>query len=188
MTKETYYVAEDYQHTDFGMQRNYTLQEWREQALEWADMDENDDLIAVLETIKDEKLLDFISEIWQIRFEKGCWQGTPVNNKYNIEFYYERDTFVDKLNILDSNGKYFDDLLLDPYTPEEDDIQAIVDTLTSTTLAELVNFFACKKLYNSLEELQYDLQDPEITEDNDYVNVFKVNDKKYYVWNGVINL
>ena len=105
-----------------------------------------------------------------------------INNKHGIEMYYERDTFVDKLNILDSNGKYFDDLLLDPYTPEEDDIQAIVDTLTSTTLAELVNFFACKKLYNSLEELQYDLQDPEITEDNDYVNVFKVNDKKYYVW------
>ena len=105
-----------------------------------------------------------------------------INNEHGIEMYYERDTFVDKLNILDSNGKYFDDLLLDPYTPEEDDIQAIVDTLTSTTLAELVNFFACKKLYNSLEELQYDLQDPEITEDNDYVNVFKVNDKKYYVW------
>lgn len=182
MTKETYYVAEDYQCTDFGMQRNYTLQEWREQAIEWADMDENDDLIAILETIKDEKLLDFISEIWQVRFEKGCWQGTPVNNKHGIEMYYERDTFADKLNILDSNGKYFDDWLLDPYTPEEDDIQAIVETLTRTTLAELVNFFTCKKLYNSLEELQYDLQDPEITEDNDYVNVFKVNDKKYYVW------
>lgn len=37
MNKETYYVAEDYQHTDFGMQRNYTLDEWREQAIEYAD-------------------------------------------------------------------------------------------------------------------------------------------------------
>ena len=105
-----------------------------------------------------------------------------INNEHGIEMYYERDTFVDKLNILDSNGKYFDDWLLDPCTPEEDDIQAIVETLTRTTLAELVNFFACKTIYNSLEELQYDLQDPEITEDNDYVNVFKVSDKKYYVW------
>ena len=105
-----------------------------------------------------------------------------INNEHGIEMYYEIDTFVDKLNILDSNGNYFDDLLLDLYTPEEYDIQAIVDTLTRTTLAELVNFFACKTLYNSLEELQYDLQDPEITEDNDYVNIFKVNDKKYYVW------
>lgn len=105
-----------------------------------------------------------------------------IDNEHGIEMYYERNTFADKLDILDSNGRYFDDLLLDPYTPEEDDIQAIVDTLTHTTLAELVNFFACKKLYTSLEELQYDLQDTEITEDNEYVNIFKVNDKKYYVW------
>lgn len=105
-----------------------------------------------------------------------------INNEHGIEMYYEIDTFVDKLNILDSNGKYFDDLLLDLYTPEEDDTQAIVDTLTHTTLEEMVNFFACKKLYNSLDELTYDLQDPEITEDNDCVNIFKVKDKKYYVW------
>lgn len=105
-----------------------------------------------------------------------------INNEHGIEMYYERDTFVDKLNILDSNGNYFDDLLLDLYTPEEDDIQAIVETLTHTTLAELVNFFACKKLYNSLEELRYDLQDPEITAVNDHINIFKVNNKIYYVW------
>lgn len=182
MNKETYFVAEDYQCTDFGMQRNYTLQEWREQAIDWADMDEHDGLIETLKTIKDEELLDFISEIWQIRFEKGCWQGTPIDNEYNIEMYYERDTFVDKLNILDSNGKYFDDLLLDLYTPEEYDIQAIVNMLSHTTLKEMVNFFACKKLYNSLEELQQDLQDNEIDENNEYLNIFKVNDKKYYVW------
>ena len=178
MNKETYYVAEDYQFTDFGMQRNYTLQEWREQAIDWADMDEHDGLIETLNTIKDEELLDFIAEIWQIRFEKGCWQGLPIDNEHGIEMYYEIDPFVDKLNILDSNGKYFDDLLLDHYTPEEDNVQAIVDTLTRTTLAELVNFFAMKTIYNSLEELQ----DTEITEDNEYVNIFKVNDKKYYVW------
>lgn len=105
-----------------------------------------------------------------------------INNEHGIEMYYEIDTFVDKLNILDSNGNYFDDLLLDLYTPEEDDTKAIVETLTHTTLEEMVNFFACKKLYNSLEELQYDLQDPEITEDNEWVNIFKVKDKKYYVW------
>lgn len=105
-----------------------------------------------------------------------------INNEHGIEMYYDRNTFVDKLDILDSNGKYFDDLLLDRYTTEEDDTQAIVDMLSRTTLAELVNFFAMKKLYNSLDELTYDLQDPEITEDNDYVNIFKVNDKKYYVW------
>ena len=53
--------------------------------------------------------------------------------------------------------------------------------LENTTFIDMCNFFN-KTIYNSLEELQYDQQDPEITEDNEYVNIFKVNDKKYYVW------
>lgn len=177
--KETYFVAEDYQRTEFGMQRNYTLQEWREQAIEWADMDENDDLIAVLETIKDEKLLDFISEIWQIRFEKGCWQGIPVDNKHGIEMYYEFSTEEEKMYILDTNGKYFDDLLVD--LNDKEDKQALINMLKNTKFENMCLFFN-KTIYNSLEELQEDLEDNEITEDNEYVNIFKVNDKKYYVW------
>ena len=105
---------------------------------------------------------------------------TKINNKHGIEFYYEFSTEYEKMYVLDTNGKYFDDLLVD--LDDKEDKQALINMLENTTLAELVTFFACKKLYNSLEELQYDLQDPEITEDNDYVNVFKVNDKKYYVW------
>lgn len=179
MNNETYFVAEDYQHTDFGMQRNYTLQEWREQAIDWADMDEHDGLIETLNTIDDNELLDFISEIWQIRFEKGCWQGTPVNNKHGIEFYYEFSTEEEKMYILDTNGKYFDDLLVD--LDDKEDKQALINMLENTKFENMCLFFN-KTIYNSLEELQEDLQDLEITENNEYVNIFKVNDKKYYVW------
>lgn len=174
--KETYFVAEDYQHTDFGMQRNYTLQEWREQAIEWADMDEHDGLIETLNTIDDNELLDFISEIWQIRFEKGCWQGTPVDNKHGIEFYYEFSTEEEKMYILDSNGKYFDHLLVD--LDDKEDKQALINMLENTKFENMCLFFN-KTIYNSLEELQ---EDDEITEDNEYVNIFKVHDKKYYTW------
>lgn len=179
MNNDLYYVAEDYQHTDFGMQRNYTIQEWREQALEWADMDENDGLIETLNTIKDEDLLDFISEIWQIRFEKGCWQGLPINNIYGLEMYYIFDGIDTRLNILDSDGRYYTHL--DYY--DDEDIAKYISMLETLTIQELCygRLFNAK-LYNSLEELQYDLQDNEITENNDYVNIFKVNDKKYYVW------
>ena len=174
--KETYFVAEDYQHTEFGMQRNYTLQEWREQAIEWADMDEHDGLIDTLNTIDDNELLDFISEIWQIRFEKGCWQGTPVDNKHGIEMYYEFSTEEEKMYILDSNGKYFDDLLVD--LNDKEDKQALINMLENTKFENMCLFFN-KTIYNSLEELQ---EDDEITEDNEYVNIFKVHDKKYYTW------
>ena len=30
-----------------------------------------------------------------------------IKNEHGIEMYYDRNTFVDKLDILDSNGKYF---------------------------------------------------------------------------------
>ena len=108
-----------------------------------------------------------------------------INNKHGIEFYYEFSTECEKMYILDTNGKYFDDLLVD--LDDKEDKQASINMLENTTLIDMCNLFN-KTIYNSLEELQYDLQDPEITEDNDYVNIFKVNDKKYYVWNGVINL
>ena len=81
--------------------------------------------------------------------------------------------------VLDTNGKYFDDLLVNLW--DKEDKQASINMLENTTLTDMCNLFN-KTIYNSLEELQYDLQDPEITEDNDYVNIFKVNDKKYYVW------
>ena len=102
-----------------------------------------------------------------------------INNKHGIEFYYEFSTEWEKMYILDTNGKYFDDLLVD--LDDKEDKQASINMLENTTLIDMCNLFN-KTIYNSLKELQYDQQDPEITEDNEYVNIFKVNDKKYYVW------
>ena len=68
--EEKYRVIEDLQGSEFGMGRDYTIQEWRKQAIEWADSDENDDLISELQTMNDEHLLDFIGNIWDLRFEK----------------------------------------------------------------------------------------------------------------------
>ena len=36
-----------------------------------------------------------------------------INNKHGIEFYYEFSTEYEKMYVLDTNGKYFDDLLVD---------------------------------------------------------------------------
>lgn len=105
---------------------------------------------------------------------------TKINNKHGIEFYYEFSTEEEKMYVLDTNGKYFDDLLVD--LNDKEDKQALINMLENTTLQEMINFFAMKTIYNSLEELQEDLEDNEITENNEYLNIFKVNDKKYYVW------
>lgn len=65
-----YRVIRDLQGGEFGMGRDYTIEEWREQAIEWADMDENDDLIAVLEVLKEDKVIEFIGVLWALEFEE----------------------------------------------------------------------------------------------------------------------
>ena len=98
-----------------------------------------------------------------------------INNEHGIEMYYE--IAENRINILDSNGKYYDYI---GYDYLENNNVPMLEKITIHSLCYSMMFN--HNLYNSLEELQYDLQDPEITEDNEYVNVFKVNDKKYYVW------
>lgn len=101
-----------------------------------------------------------------------------INNEHGIEMYYE--IVPDRVNILDSNGKYYDYV---SYIDIEDVEEYILFELKRITIQALCYSMEFNhNLYNSLDELTYDLQDPEITENNDYVNIFKVNDKKYYVW------
>lgn len=101
-----------------------------------------------------------------------------IDNVYGIEMYYE--IVPDRVNILDSNGKYYDYVNYIDIEDVEEWILFKLERITIQALCYSMEFN--HKLYNSLDELTYDLQDPEITEDNDYVNIFKVNDKKYYIW------
>lgn len=107
-----------------------------------------------------------------------------INNKNGIEMYWERAGDVDKINILDSNKNYFNDLYFDVYEDDsgEEDIGVILHTLEETTLENMCNFFGARK-YNSIEEMadKEDLQ-TENLENNDYTNIFKVNDKTVYTW------
>lgn len=65
-----YKVIADLQGGTFGMYRIQSIEDWREQAIEWADMDENDDLIDVLYCLKPEKVIEYIAEIWQLEFKE----------------------------------------------------------------------------------------------------------------------
>lgn len=81
-----YRVIEDYQGGDFGMGRDYTAEEWLEQATEWRDSDDSwgdwsdgdiDTREGWLEfwrkliaDNKEQELIDYISDMWQIKFEE----------------------------------------------------------------------------------------------------------------------
>lgn len=107
-----------------------------------------------------------------------------INNKNGIKMFYELDGTDAKVCILDSNGKYFNDLYYDSYrnNDSEEDIQAILHTLEETTLENMCNFFGARK-YKSLEEMAK-MEDLELDglESNDYTNIFNVNGTTFYTW------
>lgn len=65
-----YKVINDLQGGTFGMDRNFTLKELREQAIRWANMDEDFALARRLERceIKNSDLLSFSASWWSLEF------------------------------------------------------------------------------------------------------------------------
>ena len=68
--KDLYVCIKDYQSGSFGMYRAYTIEEWREQALEWCDSDDNEELYNTLKTLPSKYVIDYINDIWQIEIVK----------------------------------------------------------------------------------------------------------------------
>ena len=66
---KTYRVVKDYQGTGFAMDRDFTIEQWRKQAIEWCFMDENFGLMKEIYEADSTEVLDIISEVWTIRFE-----------------------------------------------------------------------------------------------------------------------
>lgn len=78
-----YKVVRDLQGGDFGMfncsydlkgykceERILTIPEWRETAIAWANGDALKGLEKLMRNIKDDEVIDTISEFWQLEFEE----------------------------------------------------------------------------------------------------------------------
>lgn len=74
-----YRVIRDYQGGSFGMDRDYTAKEWLEQMTDWqiADGCNDEDVKAEItywqnqiERGKEQELIDYIAEAWQLEFEE----------------------------------------------------------------------------------------------------------------------
>lgn len=71
MKKEKLYACvEDLQGCDWFVGDIETIEGWREKAIEWADMDENEDLIKELQKCPKKNVIAFISNIWELKFEE----------------------------------------------------------------------------------------------------------------------
>ena len=86
-----FYVDRDYQGGEFAMGRNYTAEQWLEQAKDWAEMDEMDGIFKELEKMQDEfekKVLGYIAEFWAIHFRK-------TNKKHCLKKHEYYDYYKD---------------------------------------------------------------------------------------------
>lgn len=105
-----------------------------------------------------------------------------IKNENGIKMFYEINRHDDKVEIYDSNKKYFNDLYYEDW--DKDDISAILNMLKQTDLQEMATFFGFN-VYDTAEELLYrehiNDYDENTIKENDYVNIFKVKDHIYYV-------
>ena len=107
-----------------------------------------------------------------------------VKNKTGIVMYWELAKDTNKVNILDSRKNYFNDLYYECEDSEQD-IKDIVEMLENTDLQNMCDFFWVSR-YDTVEELihyedLYDYDENTVI-DNDYVNVFIVNNSVQYTW------
>ena len=96
------YIAIDSQGGEFGENRLYTLKEWKEQAIDWANLDDLAELVKDLKKQPLKEIINYISEIWglefrQVKINKWCWDDkTNELVLYNTQNNKLKELFVIK--------------------------------------------------------------------------------------------
>lgn len=122
-----YYVAEDYQGTNWAFGIEQTAEAWRETAEGWAKSDDNENLVKIMKNLKgkDENLiLGEIADFWQIRFEKVGADYYDYKTEYNLQRtsldYYEWHNARERASdLLKDLKRLCKDILDNPATPPE---------------------------------------------------------------------
>ena len=122
-----YYVAEDYQGTNWAYGIEQSAEAWREMAEGWAKSDDNEDLVKIMKNLqgKDENLiLGEIADFWQIRFEKVGADYYDYKTAYNLQRtnldYYEWHNARERASdLLRDLKRLCQDILDNPATPPE---------------------------------------------------------------------
>lgn len=122
-----YYVAEDYQGTNWAFGIEQSAEAWREMAEGWAKSDDNENLVQIMQNLqgKDENLiLGEIADFWQIRFEKVGADYNQYKTAYNLQRtnldYYEWHNARERASdLLKDLKRLCNDILDNPATPPE---------------------------------------------------------------------
>lgn len=83
-----YRVVKDLQGDEFGMYRDYTIEQWRQQAIDWAEIDEHDGVVERLKEMPEEQILPYIADFWTVEFAE-----VDENEDGKFIVYYSDEMF-----------------------------------------------------------------------------------------------
>ena len=66
---DIYVNVHDNQGTGWALGRILTLKDWRDQAIDWAEADGNEEVQEMIIDARDDEVLDLISDIWDIQIK-----------------------------------------------------------------------------------------------------------------------
>lgn len=130
--EKLYAVTNDYQGGEFGMNRLYTIEQWREQAIDWAEADEFDGTIKELTELPTEQVINYISEFWGLDFTEININKWTWDNKTNeLVLYNETENKLKELFVI----KYFTQKDYDNLPKEDNEcLKAIIERLNEKWL------------------------------------------------------
>lgn len=109
---DRYRVVRDLQGGEFGMGRDFTIEQWRKNALEWCYSDDSYGLAKELYELKSEDVLGYIAEVWALEFKKvrkdkkidqsdiDAYEDETLDEFYHTRFDYmqeDEDELADRM-------------------------------------------------------------------------------------------
>ena len=61
-----YVNIHDNQGTGWALGRIGTVEQWREQAMDWADSDDNEETYDTLRDLRKDEVIEYVSDVWDI--------------------------------------------------------------------------------------------------------------------------
>lgn len=102
---DRYKVVRDLQGGEFGMGRDFTIEQWRKNALEWCYSDDSYGLAKELYELNSEDVLGYIAEVWALEFKKvrkdkkidqsdiEAYEDETLDEFYHTRFGYTNETY-----------------------------------------------------------------------------------------------
>lgn len=115
--EKKYICIRDLQGGEFALGYSMTVGEWRGQAIEWAENDNTEETIEELEILKENEVMDYIREVWELEIvesndfaENILFDINEVIEDYKHEYNRELGK-LDNVNNINEEMKRIKDII-----------------------------------------------------------------------------